>query len=254
MRSARRPHVVGRISTIPEHVGRFRLVRVATANHRQPQARIATGVSATVHDHVLQRTCDLWAGGGVAAFVVAAPGGGLVASSPVVTSGGPWRGRAGSAVSAAVSRRSSPMVMAIMSVVAGVDGVGLLVGEGDDEDGQGEHREQDESVPGGPAAALVVVQADVGFRGLEGFLDASSDGRRPGSGWRSGRGEESSSGRTPGRRCRRAADEQAVHAGVVAGVVVDEGPVVEAFAFGAGAAGTAFPGQIVEAGGDVVRA
>jgi hypothetical protein len=54
-----------------------------------------------------------------------------------------------------------------------VFGVGVVVlgGEGS-EDGQGEHGEGDEPVPGRPAADLVVVQAGLVLAGLEQFLDA----------------------------------------------------------------------------------
>jgi len=43
----------------------------------------------------------------------------------------------------------------------------VQAGEGDGEDRQGDHREEGVSVPGGPGAALVVVEADEALTELE---------------------------------------------------------------------------------------
>ena len=66
------------------------------------------------------------------------------------------------------SRRISATVNAIMSA----SGSGLRGGGEDGQEGQGEHGQGDVAVPAGPAADLVVVQADLAFGGLESFLDA----------------------------------------------------------------------------------
>ena len=86
--------------------------------------------------------------------------------------------------------------------MAWVDAVGVVVGGGDDEDGQGDHREPGEAVPCGPGPALVMVESDLCFRCLE-DPRSSIAGRRPRPGSRGGRAVGSSSGRTPARRCRR---------------------------------------------------
>jgi len=56
-------------------------------------------------------------------------------------------------------------------VVAWVDVVGGLLGCGDDEDRESDHRQQCEAVPRGPSPALVVVESDLCFGFLEGLLD-----------------------------------------------------------------------------------
>jgi hypothetical protein len=48
--------------------------------------------------------------------------------------------------------------------------VGSLAAGGGEQDSEGEHGQENESVPGVPAAALVVVETDLGLRGLESLL------------------------------------------------------------------------------------
>src|SRR5512135_2921074 len=58
-----------------------------------------------------------------------------------------------------------------------------------DEERQREHAQGDVPMPGGPAADLVVVEADLALAGLEGFLDRPAGGGHPDQGpqWVSGR-------------------------------------------------------------------